>query len=959
MSAEHSRTFPKLTNDNYYNWKFNMRMSLIGKDLWEIVEGTETLPEDANEDRRRRFRKRENHALSSICLSVSESLQIYIREAKSAKEAWECLSGHFEEKTLSRKIMLRRKLYHTVLGKGDMTTHINNIKTVAENLQNLDDGVSEKDLVMVLMISLPESYNNLITALETLDETKLTWNYVRDRLITEFDRRKSKKSEKDDALIVDGDYRKRNRKFQHKGSENKNQQQQTKFKCHYCHKKGHFIKDCKEKAAAEAAGSAKGKQSASFCKVDELRLDSDDDDGFEFALNSAEIVSDPSCSSAVEFGAPSTDESTEDVNDDLQFEGDELDESTHDVSITHNTEEIRNHQPPVLQFSSVDVVRDAVGDRDLSCPSVKSCSYDDTDFSQSGENSSLSGVDLDTHGLEEALLPLSSGMLSFPLGDLETSDVESFPLGDIETSDVESFPLGDLETSDVESFPLGDFETSDVVSLPSGEFETDDVISLQPGDFETGTTEESLQPGDLETGIEEAGVISVRVSLLTGDVKQTSGCVSLLSGDPKQSVVESLPPGDLETGVDAEPLIFSDDSTTEVRPEACSLQPEEAALQAGDEDDSEETTWWLDSGATSHMTGERDDFSTFEDKPRPGAVSLADKSEIASAGRGDIRANIFSGSDKKIPILLKNVLYVPGLKRRLLSISAFTESGAVIIFQGSLCTIIINEKKYELGHKHGKLWKLNNVATCCSVVTTPTEDKSTLSLWHQRFGHVNKKDVEKLHTENLVDGMNLVKVKITDDDCEGCAVGKSSRLPFPKSGSKKSSGVLDLVHSDVCGPLNIPSVGGSIYFLTFIDDYSNYVSVYMLKRKREVFEKFIEFLAMAENFTGKRLKKFRSDNGGEYISDEFDKYLKKRGILTEPTVPYTPQQNGKAERLNRTILDNVRSMLHHAKLPKRWWAEAVAACVYLRNRSPTSSFKGATPYERWHGVKSNVEPWPT
>ena len=112
---------------------------------------------------------------------------------------------------------------------------------------------------------------------------------------------------------------------------------------------------------------------------------------------------------------------------------------------------------------------------------------------------------------------------------------------------------------------------------------------------------------------------------------------------------------------------------------------------------------------------------------------------------------------------------------------------------------------------------------------------------------------------------------------------------------------------------------------------------------------------MAENFSGRRLKKFRSDNGGEYIGENFKKYLKQRGILTEPTVPYTPQQNGKAERMNRTILDNVRAMLYHANLPLYLWAEAVSTVVYLRNRSPTSSFKGATPYERWHGVKPNVE----
>ena len=278
----------------------------------------------------------------------------------------------------------------------------------------------------------------------------------------------------------------------------------------------------------------------------------------------------------------------------------------------------------------------------------------------------------------------------------------------------------------------------------------------------------------------------------------------------------------------------------------------------------------------------------------------------------------------------------------------------MVIFKGDLCEIIINDKKYHLGHKHGKLWKLNNIATCCSVMSSMARDVNSLSLWHQRYGHVNKKDVKTLYSEKLVEGMKL-DLKHEDEDCEGCAVGKSVRYPFPKVGSKKSTGILDLVHSDVCGPLNIASVGGSIYFLTFIDDYSNFVCVYMLKKKSAVLEKFIEYLAMAENFSGRRLKKLRSDNGGEYVSDAFKDYLKQRGILTEPTVPYTPQQNGKAERMNRTILDNVRAMLYHAKLPLYLWAEAVSTVVYLRNRSPTSSFKGATPYERWHGVKPNIE----
>ena len=198
--------FKKLTGENWNTWKFNMKMLLMGKDIWDIVTGDDILPEEANEERRRKHKRRDQLAMSLICLNVSESLQIYVRGAGNAEEAWKCLSDHFEEKTLSRVIQQRRKLYNTKLQKGTtMTAHINCLKTIAEQLESLDDPVSERDLVMVLMTSVPEnSYNNLITALETLKQEDLTWNYVRDRFICEFQRRKSEKSDNkksDDALF--------------------------------------------------------------------------------------------------------------------------------------------------------------------------------------------------------------------------------------------------------------------------------------------------------------------------------------------------------------------------------------------------------------------------------------------------------------------------------------------------------------------------------------------------------------------------------------------------------------------------------------------------------------------------------------------------------------------------------------------------------------------------------------
>lgn len=112
---------------------------------------------------------------------------------------------------------------------------------------------------------------------------------------------------------------------------------------------------------------------------------------------------------------------------------------------------------------------------------------------------------------------------------------------------------------------------------------------------------------------------------------------------------------------------------------------------------------------------------------------------------------------------------------------------------------------------------------------------------------------------------------------------------------------------------------------------------------------------MVEKFTGKNIKVLRTDNGGEYTSKEFENYLKKEGIKHEYTVPKTPEQNGVAERMNRTLVEMVRSMLSDSKLPKKFWAEALSTASYIRNRSPTNAVEGMTPYEVLKGRKPNVK----
>ena len=135
---------------------------------------------------------------------------------------------------------------------------------------------------------------------------------------------------------------------------------------------------------------------------------------------------------------------------------------------------------------------------------------------------------------------------------------------------------------------------------------------------------------------------------------------------------------------------------------------------------------------------------------------------------------------------------------------------------------------------------------------------------------LNFADLKKLRDQEMVKGMNVSRIDESPGNvCQGCELGKSRRHSFPKKSDYRSSKVLELIHSDVCGPLHVPSLGGSRYFVSFTDDYSRYVTVYILKTKDEVIEKFKEYLDHAENQHNSRVEKFRSDGGGEYISSRF------------------------------------------------------------------------------------------
>ncbi|KAJ9566645.1 hypothetical protein OSB04_002611 [Centaurea solstitialis] len=235
-----------------------------------------------------------------------------------------------------------------------------------------------------------------------------------------------------------------------------------------------------------------------------------------------------------------------------------------------------------------------------------------------------------------------------------------------------------------------------------------------------------------------------------------------------------------------------------------------------------------------------------------------------------------------------------------------------------------------------------------NVIKRSKDIEDQTYLWHCRLGHINKKRVELL----LKGGFLGTFVFKPFDNCESCLSGKMTKEPFNKD-SERASDLLEIVHTDVCGPFSHEARGGYWYFITFTDDFSRYGYVYLMRHKSESFEKFREYHNEVQNQLDRKIKFLRSDRGGEYLSQEFGNHLMECGIVSQLTHPYTPQMNGVSERRNRTLLDMVRSMMCHCTLPVSFWGHALETATHILNRAPTKSVE-KTPYELWKGKKPKM-----
>src|SRR3979490_939603 len=367
-----------------------------------------------------------------------------------------------------------------------------------------------------------------------------------------------------------------------------------------------------------------------------------------------------------------------------------------------------------------------------------------------------------------------------------------------------------------------------------------------------------------------------------------------------------------------------------------------------------EFDWIADTSATSHMTPHRHWIRDF--RPLVIPIQLADHQVVYSTGVGTVQfAPVVDGVQKRT-LEFTRVLHVPALRNNLLCVLyltrqkhftvtivhdrvTFSQSGSLLF------TASVNTHNTALldGSSIPVSESVNFSSTCVMDI----------SLWHRRLAHLNLDSVKRLVKGDLVDGLVLKSKQNPDPICEPCLAGKQHRNPFPSS-STRASKPLDLVHTDLHGPLPVRTHSGYRYWVLFIDDKTRFRSFHPLRTKDEVFAAFKQYKAWAETQLGLKIKCLCDDKGGEYMSREFEAFTDLHGIERQHTVRASPQQNGVAECANRTAAEAITTMLSESKLPPLFWGEALAAYVHIWNHSPTHSLDNMTPFQAWYGKKPSV-----
>jgi hypothetical protein len=366
-----------------------------------------------------------------------------------------------------------------------------------------------------------------------------------------------------------------------------------------------------------------------------------------------------------------------------------------------------------------------------------------------------------------------------------------------------------------------------------------------------------------------------------------------------------------------------------------------------------DNTWYVDSGCSRHMTGNISLLANFKPIDGGSVVFAGDKGGKIT-GEGTI-------SNGKVSF--ENVNFCEQLKHNLLSVSQVSDKKYTTVFNDKECMIL---KK---GFVVPEEWILlraprrNDTYSINMNTLKSTEEYSCLLskasekdsiMWHRRMGHINFRRMNYLVKHELVSGVPNQSFSM-NDACISCKKGKQSKKHHPSKLVNSISAPLELLHMDLFGPISVKSIGGKSYCLVVTDDFSRFSWVFFLGTKDETTERLKFLFNKLENIVETSIKSIRSDNGTEFKNHTFQLFCLHKGINHQFSAARTPQQNGIAERKNRTLIETARTMLSDSKLPITFWAEAVNTACYVLNRVTLVKKQNKTSYHLINKRKPNLQ----
>ena len=315
-----------------------------------------------------------------------------------------------------------------------------------------------------------------------------------------------------------------------------------------------------------------------------------------------------------------------------------------------------------------------------------------------------------------------------------------------------------------------------------------------------------------------------------------------------------------------------------------------------------------------------------------------------------------TGTLSPIPnIHLLDVLVVPHLTKKFLSISKLTSDFSLsVTFTNNLISIKNRQpgRVVATGKRDGGLYVLERGNSAFISALRNNFLRASYDLWHACLGHVNHSVISFLNRKYH---LSLESLLPSSSLCNTCQLAKSHRLSYSRN-ERRSSHVLDLIHCDLWGPSPVKSNPGFLYYVIFIDDYSRFTWFYPLKFKSDFFFYiFLQFQKFVKNQYSSRIKVFQSDGGAEFTSTCFKTHLRNSGIHHQLSCPYTPTQNGRAERKHRHVTETGLALLFHSHLSPRFWVDASSTAAYIINRLPTPLLGGKSPFELLYGYTPHYD----